>query len=203
MKPLTLKQKRIYDYISSYNQENGYAPSLEEIANYFNLKAISTVHEHVRLLKEKGYIKKEDFQSRSVAPLENNMDIIEIPLLGKISAGVPVDIVDDEDGGYVEVPNSMIKSNSNYYALKVEGDSMIDDDVWDKDIILIKYQKTAEIGDMVVAIVKEQATLKRLGEIDDSKVKLIPRNPRYPAFDVSLNEFEIRGKFVGLIRRGE
>jgi repressor LexA len=199
IRPLTKKQKEIADFISEYYHKRGYSPSLEEIAKEFHLKAVSTVHKHISFIKKKGYLQKQAFQSRGVKPLNISDNTIQVPLLGIIAAGNPIEPIENPEP--IEVPASMLNRNYNYYALKVKGDSMIEDDVWDGDIILIKHQKDADTGDMVVAVVNGDVTLKRYGGIEKGKVKLIPRNPRLKPFLVETNNFEVRGKFAGLLRR--
>lgn len=199
IRPLTKKQKEIVDFISEYNQKYGYSPSLEEMAKEFHLKAVSTIHKHISFIKKKGYLQKYAFQSRGIKPLNISENTIQVPLLGKIAAGNPIEPIENPEP--IEVPASMLNRNYNYYALSVKGDSMIEDDVWDGDVILIKHQKDADVGDMVVAVVDGEVTLKRYGGLEQDKVKLIPRNPRLHPFFVDPENFEVRGKFAGLLRR--
>lgn len=202
LKPLTPKQKAIVEYISTYHSSHGFSPSLEEIAKKFDLNAVSTVHQHVSLIRKKGYLSKEDSQPRGIAPMKQTEQYVEIPLLGKIAAGNP--IVPYENPEPIAVPNFMVKDGVNYYALEVKGNSMIEDDVLDEDIILIKHQNTANVGDMIVAVVNDEVTLKRYGGIENGKIKLIPKNSTMRIFyiDPQSDTFEVRGKFAGLIRRG-
>jgi len=201
IRPLTPKQRAIFDYVSKYTKKHNYSPSLEEIAKEFD-SAISTIHQHIELIRKKGYLKKDGFQPRSISLLERSENASEVPLLGDISAGNPIEPFEEPEPVYF--PANMIKTNtSNYYALKVKGDSMIDDDVWDGDIILIKHQRTADLNDMIVAITSGEVTLKRFGGIKNGMVKLIPRNPNLEPFEVKADSFEIRGKFAGLIRKEE
>jgi repressor LexA len=199
MRPLTPKQKKIVEFITSYGNKRGYSPSLEEIAQKFG-KAISTIHKHIKLIQNKGYLQKESNQSRSVSPLERTSSMVQIPLLGIIAAGTPIEPIESPEP--IDVPISMVKNSKDYYALKVKGDSMINDDVWDGDIILIKHQQTANVGDMVVAVTNGEVTLKRFGGRKDDKVILIPKNQNMAPFEVNADDFEVRGKFAGLIRRG-
>lgn len=197
--PLTPKQKAIIDFVSQFSEQKGYAPSLEEIARHFNLKALSTIHQHIEVIRKKGYLQKDDFRQRSVSTLVREPSFVEVPLLGRIAAGDPIEPIENPEP--VLVPKDMVRDPKNYYALKVKGDSMIEDDVWDGDVILIKHQQIANIGDMVVAVVNGDVTLKRFGGLVDGKIKLIPRNPRLTPMLVNKDTFEIRGKFAGLIRR--
>jgi len=198
-KPLTQKQKQVLDHIIAYVNQHGYAPSLGEIADKLQLKAVSTVHKHITLLRKKGFLQKVASQPRGISPLEQKSGVTQVALLGRIAAGQPIDPI--VNSVPINVPDFMIKYGNKYYALEVKGDSMIDDNVWDKDIILIKHQQTANEGDMIVASLEDGVTLKRFGGIRDGKVKLIPKNPTSPIMYRSAENFEIRGVFAGLIRR--
>lgn len=192
---LTPKQKRILDFIISFTKKRGYAPSLEEIASHFRLKAISTVHQHVKALKKKGCLKKEENQPRGISPLQETPDSIEIPLLGTIAAGKPIEPIEDPEP--IKVPKSMVSKRGDYYALKVEGDSMIEDGIWDGDVVVIKHQKIADDRDTVVAITEDGTTIKRFRN-RDGKIYLEPRNKSLE--NIYPTELEIRGIFCGLIR---
>lgn len=200
LQPLTPKQKKIAEFISAYVARHGFSPSLEEIAEKFDLKAISTVHEHIENIKQKGYLWKNSSQPRSITPMEKTEKYVEIPLLGMIAAGNPITPYENPEA--IPVPDFMLQNGVNYYALEVKGDSMILDGVWDGDRILIKHQNTANMGDMIVAVTDEEVTLKRFGGIENGMVKLIPRNPTMDPFFVNPETFEIRGKFAGLLRKG-
>lgn len=192
---LTIKQKKILDYITLFSQKHGYAPSLEEIASHSRLNAISTVHHHIKALKNKGYLKKEENQPRGVSLFEKTTETIEIPLLGFIAAGKPIEPIENPEP--IKIPKTMIAKNGNYYALKIQGESMIEDGIWDGDIVIIKHQQVADDKDIVVAITEDGATLKLFRKKGD-KIFLEPRNKSYPI--IYPKQLEIRGKFVGLIR---
>jgi repressor LexA len=197
-RPLTPRQKVVLDFIKEYLNRKGYSPSLDEIASHLGI-SIPSVHQHVELIQKKGYLKKDESQSRSMAPLQESATTFLVPLLGKISAGQPIEAYEEPEP--ILVPANMIKNATDYYALIVCGDSMIEDDVWDDDIILVKYQQTAEPGEMIVAVTENNVTLKRYGGVENGMIKLIPRNPRMQPFFVEPDTFEIRGKFAGLLRR--
>lgn len=198
VKPLTPKQRQIVNFILKYYTQHGHSPSLEEIADNFD-KAISTIHKHVDLIRKKGYLQKDDFKPRGLAPMEETSTTIQVPLLGSIAAGNAIEAIENPEP--IDVPSSMVKNTNDYYALKVIGDSMIDDDVWDGDTILVKHQRTAAIGQMVVASTENNVTLKRYGGPKGNKILLIPRNKKMDEMLVSAENFEIRGIFAGLIRR--
>ncbi len=200
IRPLTPQQRKVLDFISSFRDKNGFSPSLEEIAKGLNLRSPSGIYQHIELIKAKGHITKWENQSRGYSPLLESENLVQVPLLGKIAAGTPIEAIEDEEP--IDVPWNLIKGSGDFYALKVEGDSMIDDDVWDGDVILVKHQNTADIGDMVVAVVDNEATLKRFGGEKDGMIKLIPKNPKLKDIYITSDKnFEIRGKFAGLIRR--
>lgn len=191
---ITPKQKHVLDFITEYTKHNGYAPSLVEIGNKLSL-AISTVHQHVMALKTKGYLKKEENQPRGVSLLEATPETAEIPLLGIIAAGSPIEPIENPEP--IKVPKSLVSKHGDFYALKVQGDSMIDDGIWDGDVVVVRHQQTADNGDTVVAITENGATLKRYRN-QNGQIYLEPRNQRLE--NIYPKSLEIRGKFVGLIR---
>ena len=196
MRPLTPKQKKIFEFITFYSDQHGFSPSLEEIAERFG-KAISTIHKHVELMKNKGYLQKGENQSRSITPLEKTNSMVQIPLLGIIAAGTPIEPLENPEP--VDVPAGMVNNTKDYYALRVKGDSMVDMGILDGDNVLVKHQVNANNGDVVVAITEDGATLKVFKNINGRPV-LEPRNKDYPT--IYPHQLEIRGKFIGLIRKG-
>lgn len=191
---LTPKQKNILDFITFFSADRGYAPSLEEIGKKFEL-VISTVHQHVKALKTKGYLKKENNQPRGVSLFEQTPDSIEIPLLGFIAAGNPIEPIENPEP--IKVPKNLVSRQGDFYALKVKGDSMIEDGIWNGDIVVIKSQPTADNGDTVVAITESGATLK-IFRSKNGTIFLEPRNKKLE--NIYPKSLEIRGIFKGLIR---
>jgi DNA (cytosine-5)-methyltransferase 1 len=196
MKVITKKQKHVFDFINTYITENGISPTIDEIRKKLKLKAVSTVHEHINTLKEKGYLVKNENSVRSLSPRKEFKSIIEIPILGRIKAGYPLPAIEERDGS-VSLINPQIKSAEGYYALRVEGDSMIDEGIFDGDIVVIKKQSVAENGQTVVAIIDDnEATLKKLYR-ENGKFRLQPRNPSMqPLFRMDV---EVRGVVVQII----
>lgn len=192
---ITLKQRKILEYINAFANNKGYAPSLKEVANKFGLSSISTVHHHIKALNRKGYLKKEVNHPRGISVPESTPETLEIPLLGYITAGNPIEPI--ENPVQIKVPRSMVYKRGNFYALKVKGDSMMEDGILDNDIVVIKHQQTAEDKDTVVAITENGATLKKFRKINGT-IFLEPRNKNYK--NITPKELEIRGKFVGLLR---
>lgn len=193
VKPLTNKQKDALDFINSFMNDKGYAPSLRELAEFLDTQNLSTAQYYIEELEKKGYVKRDPHKNRGMAPITPKQTI---PLLGFIAAGEPIEPIENAEP--IQVPNNIkLSPNQSYYALKVKGDSMIDMGILDSDVVLIKHQMTADIGDTVVGITEKGATLKVLGQ-KNGKTILQPRNPKYEI--IIPEQLEIRGKFVGLIR---
>lgn len=192
LKSLTPKQKKVLDFVLTFYEEKGYPPSLQETAHHFR-KSIPTVHQYIETLKKKGFLKKENNVSRGIQPQNNNAEIF---LLGYIAAGEPIEPLENPEP--ISVPLPMINSPGQYYALKVKGDSMVEDGIWDGDIVVIKHQLIAESGETVVAITEKGATLKIFRK-KNGKIFLEPKNKKLK--HIHPKRLEIRGKFCGLIRR--
>jgi len=194
---LTKKQKELSDYIKRYIDKNGYSPTIEEMARHFK-KAVGTIHEHLETLREKGVLEKLDNQPRAIQLLDtNNKEMIEIPLVGTIAAGQPIEAV-EAGSETVAVLKDEIDDMSKYYALRVTGDSMINEGIFDGDIVLIRQQKTAENGQTVVAIIDDnEATLKKIYK-EKTKFRLQPANQTLLPF--FRKEVEIRGVVTKIIR---
>lgn len=194
LKPLTKKQKKTLDFITSFITKNGYSPSLKEIAKFLGTKNLSTAQYFVEELEKKDYLKRASYKNRGIIPTNKAKTI---SLLGNIAAGEPIEPIENPEE--IEIPqNIQVDTRFPHYALKVAGDSMLDMGILDNDIVLIKHQMTAENGDVVVAITEKGATLKVLKR-KNGKTFLEPRNRDYPTIEPK--KLEIRGKFVGLIRK--
>jgi DNA (cytosine-5)-methyltransferase 1 len=193
MSNLTKKQKETYDFITTYIDKNGVSPTMEEIKKGLKLSAVSTVHEHIQSLKEKGFLSK----TKSLSPKKEIKSILSIPIIGTIAAGYPIEAIENSTDN-VSVVNSSIKNPKDYYALKVTGESMIDEGIFDGDIVVIKKQSVAENGQTVVAIIDDnEATLKKIYR-DRNRFRLEPRNQTMLPF--YRKEVEIRGVVVQVIR---
>ncbi|MDH3272490.1 MAG: transcriptional repressor LexA, partial [Gemmatimonadota bacterium] len=161
--PLTKRQKEILDHIESFIDDRGYAPSFEEIAEHFGYSSLATVHEHLSNLERKGYIRKSYNESRSIELLghETATPVLELPLLGSVAAGLPIEAIQDNET--LAVPPDMVSRRRDNYVLRVEGNSMIEEQIRDGDYIVVQAQDSAEDGQMVVALVAEEAaTVKKL-----------------------------------------
>jgi len=193
LKPLTKKQKEVFDFITSFIAKNSYSPSLKEIAEFLDTTNLSTAQYFVGELEEKNYLKRASYKNRGIMPTNRARTI---PLLGNIAAGEPIEPIENPED--IAIPqNIKLNPGNSYYALKVDGDSMIDMGVLNGDTILIQHQMTAENGDVIVAITEQGATLKIFRK-KKGKVFLEPRNKDYPT--ILPEKLEVRGKFVGLIR---
>lgn len=196
MQNITKKQKQVFDFISVYLGENGIAPTIEEIRKKLKLKAVSTVHEHINSLKAKGYLSKSENSARGLSPRKEIRSVIEIPIIGSIKAGYPLPAIEERDGS-VSVINPQIKTAEGYYALRVVGDSMIGDGIFDGDIVVIKHQTSAENGQTVVAIIDDnEATLKKLYK-KGKGFELVARNPKMPT--LFSTDVEVRGVVIQVI----
>lgn len=191
-KPLTPKQKHVLDFIQKFSENNGYSPSLSEIARYLK-KSISTVQHFIEELQHKGYLQKEDNIARGISP--SDIKTGRIFKLGYIAAGVPIEPIGNPEP--IDVPLSMISNPGDYYALEVKGESMIDDNILDGDVIIVRHQNIANDGDRVVAITGKGATLK-IFRNRSGKIYLESRNKKMK--NIYPRELEIRGRYCGLIR---
>lgn len=197
---LTKRQKEIFDFVSEYLERAGYAPSLEEIGEQFGLSSVATVHKHVQNLVEKGLLRKAWNRSRSIEVVreERAPTGIEIPMLGRVAAGRPIEAVATSDT--ISVPADMI-GRRDCFALRVSGDSMIDDHIVDGDVVVLESRKVPRAGETVVALVRgEECTLKRFYQ-DGGKVRLVPANERLAPMEFPAEDIEVQGVVVGLVRR--
>ena len=174
--PITKKQKVALDFISAYKDKHGYAPSLEEIKKHLGLSSVSTAHHHVKALMDAGYLGKEENQPRAINIYQSEQ-MIQVPLLGMIAAGKPIEIMEQKE--IIAVPRSRLpRMINNIYALKVVGQSMIEENINDSDVVLVKHQATANNGEKVVALINNnEATLKTFYK-EVGRIRLQPANKR-------------------------
>lgn len=199
---LTKRQKEILTFLETHIQANGFAPSFEEIAEQFAFQSLATVHEHLTNLERKGYIRRTYNESRSieVLPPRGTAGATEIPVLGLVAAGAPIEAA--VHGETISVPDSMLVRRGPNYALKVRGDSMIDDHIVDGDLVVVHGRQTAENGEMVIALVNgSEATVKRYYREAGGWVRLQPANPAMQPLRFPENDLLIQGVVVGVIRR--
>ena len=198
---LTKKQKNILDFIKTYTSKNGYSPTLEEIAKHFKLSSVATVHQHVSTLKEKGYLNKIENQRRSINVFEKE-DLISVPLLGTIAAGGQIEMF-QQGGESIAISRTKIKPNQNYFTLKVSGNSMIEKNIKDGDIVLVKQQGTAENGEKIVALIDNSDTTLKTFFKEKNQIRLQPANKDYEPIIIKNNEreFAIQGIVVDVIQK--
>lgn len=200
--PLTKRQKQILDYIEGFIEDQGYAPSFEEIAEAFGYASLATVHEHLSNLERKGYIRKSYNESRSVEVVreESTAYSVDLPLLGSVAAGLPIEAVRDNER--IAVPTEMVRRGRDNYVLKVQGDSMIEEQIRDGDFIVVSSQDTAADGEMVVALVGgDSVTVKKLYREKNNQIRLQPANQTMSPLIVPSDDVNVQGVVVGLIRR--
>lgn len=199
--PLTKRQKQILDYIRSFIDEQGYAPSFEEIAEAFGYSSLATVHEHLTNLERKGYIRKSFNESRSIEfPDDDQEPAVVLPLLGTVAAGLPIEAIEVQET--LSVPPDMVRPGANNFVLRVSGQSMIDEHIQDGDYIVVTAQKTAPDGQMVVALVgNESATVKKLYREPGNRVRLQPANREMQPIIEPSDNVDIQGVVVGVIRK--
>jgi len=199
--PLTKRQKEILDFLEGFLSENGYAPSFEEIARHFGYTSLATVHEHLENLKQKGYIRKSYNASRSLelVPSGTHAAAVELPLLGTVAAGYPIEAITDNET--VAVPEDFLSRGGEHYVLRVKGDSMIDEQIKDGDYVIVNARRTASNGEMVVALVGgESATVKKFYR-ENGRVRLQPANVAMPPMFYRESEVMVQGIVIGVIRR--
>lgn len=193
---LTKRQKQVLDFIIKHQKSKGYAPSLEEICKKFKLTSVSTAHFHILKLRDAGYLEKEENKPRAINAIKKE-ELIKIPVVGTISAGQPIEAIEIPDTT-ITISKKDILPKTNHYALRVRGDSMIDDGIFDGDIVVIRKQEIADNGQMVVAIIDDnEATLKRIYR-EKNKFRLQPANQTMLPF--FRKEVEIRGVVIKIVR---
>ncbi len=204
--PATLyaRERQLLEFITQFIQRYGYSPTLKEIGEALGMGSPATVHEHVDKLRQKGFLRKLDGTARGIEVVENyaraslGKSTIELPVLGFIAAGAPLEPYTDPNF-YMSVAPSMISGDKSSYILQVKGTSMIEDGIMDGDFVVIQHQQDAKNGDIVVALLPNGfATLKRI-YFEKDRIKLMPANSTMaPIFTTHV---KIQGKCVGLIRK--
>ncbi len=198
--PLTKRQKEILDYLKGFIDEMGYAPSFEEICRYFGYTSLATVHEHLSNLERKGYILRSYRESRSVEFPAQAEPSVALPLLGTVAAGLPIEAIEDDET--LSIPGEMIRKGLEHYVLRVSGESMIDEQIRDGDHIVVNARETAEDGEMVIALVRDEAaTVKKLYREPGNRIRLQPANENMEPIIEDAADVHVQGVVVGLVRR--
>lgn len=204
MEKLTEKQEYILQILKQLKAKNGYAPTVREIGVAANLHSPATIHFHLKKLEEKGFIKKDTSKNRTIEILvpnefeETNENIVEVPLLGKVTAGTPIEAIETPDE-YFSLPANLVTNKKEVFTLKVSGESMINVGIYDGDILIVERQNTAKNGDTVVAMNKDnEATVKTFYK-ENGHFRLQPENDTMDP--IILDQVTILGKAVGLYRK--
>ncbi len=195
---LTHRQREILDWVKGFIREHSLPPTVREIGGAFDIKS-STVFGLLKALEKKGYVRRGDLGARSliIEEDEGDVDAVAVPILGRIAAGVPIYAVEDRSET-ITVERRLARGRE-LYALRVEGDSMINADILDGDLAIIRKQDTADNGDIVVALIEDEATLKRF-HLDQGRVRLDPANEKMKPIYVDGKKFRVQGKVVAVRR---
>lgn len=193
MKKISESQGKVLDCITDWVKTHNYPPTLRELCKLTGLKSTWTVRYHLNNLQEAGYIRLKKGFSRGLVLLKNAFGI---PVLGSISAGRPVDAIENMDG-YIDL-SGMFRDQKDMFALRIKGDSMKDEGIFEGDIALVKKQSSAQNGDIVAARIDNEALVKKF-YLAKSGVKLVPANPKYQ--HIITKEAQIIGKVVGILRK--
>jgi len=198
---LTKRPKEVLDFVKSYSKKNGYSPSLQEIQRQLKLASVSTAHFHISRLQKAGYITRQNGKARSIEASSMGA-MVKIPLLGVIAAGEPIEVMESRET--IVIPKNRLPRSGEVYALRVQGDSMIDEGVNDGDAILVKKQNVAENGDKVVALLNgNEATLKTFYK-EKGRIRLQPANKNYgPIIIKGGQEFALQGILLDVIKTNE
>src|SRR5205809_3906236 len=200
MLPLTKRQREILDYLNEFISQHGYAPSLEEIGKKFRLSSLATVHKHLTNLQDKGFIKRAWNRSRSVemVPTRTGGRAIELPMLGYVAAGAPIEAVASNET--IAVPDDLVGRKESY-VLRVKGDSMIDEQIRDGDFVIVEDRKTAENGEMVIALIGgADVTLKKFYR-ENGRIRLQPANAAMQPILLDASFVQVQGVVVGVMRK--
>jgi repressor LexA len=199
MKTLTKRQKQLVDFLERYIEEHGYAPTLAEIGEYFGLSSLATVHKHLHNLEQRGFIRRSHNHSRALEVTKTNRARSRgLPLLGQVAAGAPIEAVEGHDS--ISVPDEMV-GRGNTFCLRVRGESMIDEGIRDGDYIIVEEREAANNGETVVALLGNEATVKKYYREANGSIRLQPANITMEPIYACEQDLKIRGVVVGLMRR--
>jgi repressor LexA len=203
MQELTERQRQVLDFIKEQVREKGYPPSVREIGDAVGLRSSSTVHGHLKRLESKGYIRRDPTKPRAIEILDDEMaesqiieDLIAVPVVGNVTAGQPILAVENVED-YFPLPRDFA-SDEAAFMLRIQGDSMIEAGILDGDYVVVRQQPNAENGDIVVALLEDEATVKRFFKEPDH-IRLQPENPVYDP--IITTDAQILGKVIGVLRR--
>lgn len=204
---LTKRQKQVLDFLISFQDKHGYAPSFEEMARGLKLSSLATVHKHIETLERKGFIRRGYNQSRSIEvvqlpkPVREQVierHITELPLAGRIAAGRPLEAIEEKE----TISLGDFARAQGVYVLQVKGNSMQDDHILDGDYVVVEQTQVANNGEIVVALVGgEEATLKRFYREAPGKIRLQPANSEMNPITLPANDVQVQGKVIGVLRK--
>lgn len=194
------RQLQIYEFIKSQIREKGYPPSVREICAAVGLRSTSTVHNHLEKLEKRGFIKRDGIKSRTIEIVEKSIpqkEMIDIPIIGDIAAGTPI-LATENIEDFFPVPMDYIKNDKKLFMLKVKGESMVDAGILDGDFSILEQTNFAENGDIVAALIENEATLKRFFR-EKNSIRLQPENKNMSP--IIVDDCKIIGKLVGIYRK--
>ncbi len=197
---LTKRQKEILEFITQFIDENGYSPSMEEIAGHFQFASLNAVFKHLEALESRGYLHRDSNRARSIelSP-EDTPGLQSLPLYGYVAAGQPIEAVTSPET--LTVPDSLLPGRGNFYVLQVQGESMIDEHIQDGDYVVVESRDTALPGETVVALVDgENVTLKKFFR-DGEQIRLQPANESIDPIIVEADRVKIQGIVVSVMRK--
>ncbi|EJT5930559.1 transcriptional repressor LexA [Clostridium perfringens] len=193
------KQTQIYNFLIEFTKSKGYPPSVREICQAVSLKSTSTVHGHLKILEKKGLIYRDPTKPRALEIVElsnEEKELIDIPIVGKVTAGMPILATENIEDMF-QIPINYVKHNNDLFILKVTGDSMIEAGILDGDLAIIEQKNVATNGDIVVALIENEATIKRFFK-ENGFIRLQPENKNYEP--IIVEDCSILGKLVGIYR---
>ena len=199
---LTDRQCQVLDFISDSIRKRGYPPTLREIGSHFGIRSTNGVNDHLRALEKKGFLHREDLKSRALRPIGTEDDFVDVPVLGKVAAGQPMLAVENYEDS-VKVDRFFIGQNREVFALKVKGDSMIEAGIFDGDYVFIRKQLQASSGEIVVAMIGDEATVKRYYPEGDT-IRFQPANSAMSPILVRKRDFRsvnLLGVVIGVYRK--
>lgn len=195
MKALSEKQRQILQFINDFSAREGYPPSVREICAAVGLRSPSTVHTHIRTLAARGLLQKGDATKKRTLTVAGSESLQRVPIVGSVAAGAPILAEENVEGW---LPMELSGGSGEHFALRVRGESMINAGILDGDLVVVRRQPTAENGEIVVALIGDEATCKRLRRAD-GRIWLLPENPAYTPIDGS--EASVLGKVCAVVRR--
>ncbi len=204
---LTEKQREILSYIAEMLRTTGYPPTIRQIGARFGISSTNGVRTHLRALQKKGYIKRSPYTSRGIELLSHGIkraltkEVAGVPVVGRVAAGAPILAVENIEDTLL-MDRELFKGEEELFALRVRGDSMVEAGILDGDHVIVRQQETAEIGDIIVALLGDEATVKIFRRGAKGEIILVPANSRMQPIVAAPGEVEVKvlGKVVGLLR---